>query len=50
LDEYIGLKKEHPQSYYYFMQEELFKHINVPANKINVPNGDFNPEKEVLWS
>merc|ERR1712166_582013 len=31
LDEYIGLKGSHPQSYYFFMQQELFKHVNVPS-------------------
>ena len=30
LDEYVGLTKDHPQSYHYFMHENLFKHINVP--------------------
>jgi len=39
LDEYIGLKGNHPQSYYHFMQQELFKHVNVPRKNINVPSG-----------
>ena len=39
LDEYIGLGHDHPQSYYYFMQENLFHGINVPAEKIHVPCG-----------
>ncbi|MDX1679890.1 MAG: 6-phosphogluconolactonase, partial [Akkermansiaceae bacterium] len=29
LDEYIGLPKEHPQSYHSFMWENLFNHINI---------------------
>ncbi len=39
LDEYIGLEHSHPQSYYYFMQENLFKGINVPVENIHVPSG-----------
>ena len=39
LDEYIGISKEHPQSYHYFMQENLFKHININANNIYLPDG-----------
>ena len=39
LDEYKGLSGEHPQSYRYFMQENLFNHISIdPANTI-VPDG-----------
>src|SRR5512137_2994779 len=29
LDEYVGLPPDHPESYRYFMNENLFKHINV---------------------
>ncbi|HEY8435634.1 MAG TPA: glucosamine-6-phosphate deaminase [Haloplasmataceae bacterium] len=39
LDEYVGLEKTHPQSYYYFMMENLFNHINIPLDHINIPNG-----------
>jgi len=39
LDEYVGLKKDHPQSYHYFMHENLFKHINIPAQNIYIPSG-----------
>lgn len=39
LDEYITLGHDHPQSYYYFMQENLFKGINVPVENIHVPSG-----------
>lgn len=39
LDEYIGLNGEHDQSYRYFMNTNLFKHINIDINKTNVPNG-----------
>lgn len=39
LDEYVGLPKEHDQSYHYFMYENLFKHINVPMQNTHVPSG-----------
>ncbi|MGB2820983.1 MAG: glucosamine-6-phosphate deaminase [Phycisphaerae bacterium] len=39
LDEYVGLDGEHDQSYRYFMNENLFKHINVPIEKTSVPSG-----------
>lgn len=29
LDEYVGLTGDHPQSYRFFMEERLFKHINI---------------------
>ncbi len=39
LDEYVGLSKENPCSYYYFMYENLFKHININLENTNIPNG-----------
>ena len=39
LDEYVALPHEHPQSYHAFMQENLFRHINVPRENIRIPNG-----------
>ena len=30
LDEYKGLTRDNDQSYYYFMHENLFKHVNIP--------------------
>lgn len=39
LDEYVGLTQRHPQSYYYFMQENLFRHINIPAQNVHIPSG-----------
>lgn len=40
LDEYIGLPKEHPQTYHSFMWENLFKHINIDASKVHIPDGN----------
>lgn len=39
LDEYVGLTQTHPQSYHYFMHENLFKHINIPKQNIYIPSG-----------
>ncbi|QNO17786.1 glucosamine-6-phosphate deaminase [Caproicibacterium amylolyticum] len=49
LDEYIGLPVQHPQSYRSFMNENLFKHINVPIENTHVPNGTaHNMEAECI--
>ncbi len=39
LDEYVGLTHDHPQSYHYFMWENLFKHINVNPKAVHIPDG-----------
>ena len=45
LDEYRGLPKEHPESYWSFMHRNLFDHVNVPAESIHLPDGT-NPDAE----
>lgn len=39
LDEYVGLKRDNPQSYHYFMHHHLFQHINIPKQNIYIPSG-----------
>ena len=39
LDEYVGLSPEHDQSYRYFMNTNLFDHVNINKDNTNVPNG-----------
>ena len=39
LDEYKGLSPENDQSYRYFMNEHLFRHINIKLENTNVPDG-----------
>lgn len=39
LDEYKGLPRENDQSYYYFMNANLFKHINIDLANTNIPDG-----------
>ena len=45
LDEYVGLTKDHDQSYAYFMRSNLFDHINIDQANCNIPNG-MNPDAE----
>ena len=39
LDEYKGLSGDNDQSYRYFMNTNLFDHVNIDKNKTYVPNG-----------
>ena len=39
LDEYVGLPATHPQSYNYFMKDNLFNHVNICEENTNVPQG-----------
>lgn len=39
LDEYKGLGKDAGQSYYYFMHDNLFRHINIDMANTNIPCG-----------
>lgn len=49
MDEYVGLPREHDQSYWYFMHENFFDHIDIPAENINILDGmTADPEAECL--
>jgi len=39
LDEYIGLPGTHDQSYRYFMDHELFNHVNIVKASTHLPDG-----------
>lgn len=39
LDEYEGLDREHPESYWHFMQENLFKHVDIRPEAAHLPPG-----------
>lgn len=45
LDEYRGLDPEHPQSYRYFMQQNLFDHVDIDVARTHVPDG-ANPHAQ----
>lgn len=40
LDEYWPMGKENLQSYYYFMHENLFDHIDIKPENIHIPDGE----------
>lgn len=39
LDEYVGLDKNHEQSYSYYMHENFFNHVSIPEENIHLLNG-----------
>lgn len=39
LDEYVGLPTQNDQSYRYFMDDNLFNHVNIAESNINFLNG-----------
>ena len=45
LEEYYPIKKQHPQSYHYYMDENLFSKVNLAHTRL--PNGETDdPERE----
>ena len=40
LDEYCGLERSHPQSYYTFMHENLFSKIDINLDNVHLPRTD----------
>ena len=47
LDEYVGLAPDHPCSYWRYMAEQLFDHVDMPAGAAALPRGDApDPEAE----
>ena len=47
MDEYVGLPKEHPESYHSFMWNNFFSHIDIQPENVNILNGnaaDLNAE------
>jgi len=49
MDEYVGLSKEHLQSYNYYMHKNFFDHIDINRNNVHILNGNAeNLEQECL--
>lgn len=44
LDEYFPMEKTNIQSYFYFMHEHLFNHVDILPENINIPNGSLESE------
>ncbi len=42
LDEYFPMDKNNIQSYFYFMHEHLFNHVNIIPENINIPDGTIS--------
>lgn len=40
MDEYCGIPRDHEQSYYSFMWNNFFHHIDIPAENVNILNGN----------
>jgi glucosamine-6-phosphate deaminase len=39
LDEYLGLERDHPESYWTFMHRNLFDHVDIAPESIHLPSG-----------
>ena len=47
LDEYFPISREHDQSYYYFMHDNFFNHVNFKPENVHILNGTVkDPQKE----
>ncbi|XP_072945525.1 glucosamine-6-phosphate deaminase isoform X1 [Epargyreus clarus] len=40
MDEYVGLPRDHPESYHYYMWNEFFKHIDIDPEQAHVLDGN----------
>ena len=40
LDEYYPIKKTNPQSYHYFMKQNLFNHVDIDHTRAHIPSGE----------
>lgn len=42
MDEYVGIAEDHPESYHYFMWSNLFNHVDIQKENVNILNGNAN--------
>ncbi|KAH7380617.1 hypothetical protein BKA66DRAFT_125892 [Pyrenochaeta sp. MPI-SDFR-AT-0127] len=40
MDEYVGIPRDHPESYHSFMYKHFFSHVDVKPDNINILNGN----------
>lgn len=40
MDEYVGIPREHPESYHSFMWNNLFRHIDIKSENVNILDGN----------
>ncbi|KAK0796013.1 Glucosamine-6-phosphate isomerase (Glucosamine-6-phosphate deaminase) (GNPDA) (GlcN6P deaminase) [Friedmanniomyces endolithicus] len=45
-DEYVGIPREHPESYHSFMYSHFFSHVDVDPANINILNGNAEDLEE----
>lgn len=46
MDEYVGIPREHPESYHSFMYQHFFSHVDVDPANINILNGNAEDLEE----
>ena len=49
LDEYLPMEKDNRQSYYYFMHEHLFNHVNILPENIHIPDGTLSGDEIIPY-
>lgn len=42
LDEYYPMKRDSSKSYYYFMHDHLFDHVDIDPSNIHIPDGELS--------
>ncbi|BCR36814.1 glucosamine-6-phosphate deaminase [Mariniplasma anaerobium] len=47
LDEYIGIDRNHSQSYYQYMHQHLFSLVDMDEKNVHIPNNDVNRIDEI---
>jgi glucosamine-6-phosphate deaminase len=47
MDEYVGLPENHTESYHFFMYDNLFNHIDIPRENINILDGNAKDLEKV---
>ncbi|GMN09330.1 glucosamine-6-phosphate deaminase [Croceitalea sp. MTPC9] len=49
LDEYLPMEKDNRQSYFYFMHEHLFNHIDISPENVNIPDGTLTGDEVIPY-
>ncbi|APQ18469.1 glucosamine-6-phosphate deaminase [Maribacter hydrothermalis] len=49
LDEYLPMEPNNIQSYFYFMHEHLFNHVDIPEKNIHIPDGTVSNEETTAY-
>ncbi|MEP2238109.1 MAG: glucosamine-6-phosphate deaminase [Maribacter sp.] len=49
LDEYLPMEPNNIQSYFYFMHEHLFNHVDIPEENIHIPDGTVSSKETIAY-